>query len=167
MNRRPGYLHLPILAVLVILQTTLFRFIQIQGAAPDLVLIFLVFAAHARGPWEGQIFGFASGFLEDLLSLAPFGFNCLVRTVTGYLMGLTRGKIFFDPLVIPVIMITAITLFRQVLMLLISLMFLKTGTGFFGVEFWIELGMNVVLAPLIFNLFRKLGFFNDSERDIL
>lgn len=165
MNRKPWYFHLLVAGILVILQTTLFRFIEIRGASPDLVLIFLVFSAHSRGSWEGQLLGFFTGLIEDFMSLAPFGFNTLTRTITGFLFGKSRGEIFFDPLFMPMVLILVASLVREGLMFLVSFLFLKSSADFFHLGFWIELGMNLILAPFIFNLFKKTGFFTDNKRN--
>jgi rod shape-determining protein MreD len=166
-NQRPNYLYFIIIAGLVILQTTFFRFINIKRINPDLVLVFLYFAAHFRGPLEGQLMGFLAGALEDILSLAPFGFNTLIRTVIGFIAGSTHGKIYFDPFLLPMITLLITTLVKQVLVTLLALIFIDQAGSLWGVGFWIELGLNLVLTPVIFNLFRVLGFFVETGRHII
>lgn len=164
-GRKPGYLYFLIIAALVILQTTLFRYINIKGVNPDIVLIFLVFSAHFRGPLEGQLAGFMAGILEDCLGLAPFGFNTLIRTILGFTAGHTRGKIYFDPVFMPLLAILLASLAKQVLALLTSWLFLKTTAGIFNVGYWIELGITLALTPVFFNVFRLLGLFVESSRN--
>ena len=165
MGRNLFRIHLITTAVLVGLQSTLFRFIEIRGASPDLVLIYLVFAADTRGPLQGQVLGFIAGVIEDLLSLAPLGFNSLIRLLTGFLFGHTRGKIFLDPLVSPILFVLAATLLKEVFALLLSVMFLETAVKAFTLSFWIELGMNIVMAPIVYNIFRSLKIFVENDRD--
>jgi rod shape-determining protein MreD len=59
--------------VAIVIQSTLLHWVALRGVKPDLALIVLVFVSVRRGSMTGQITGFASGILEDLLSLAPVG----------------------------------------------------------------------------------------------
>lgn len=165
MGRNLFRVHLLITAVLVVIQSTLFRFIEVRGASPDLVLIYLVFAAHTRGAMQGQILGFAAGVVEDLLSLAPLGFNSLIRLITGFLFGQTRGKIFLDPIISPILFVAAATFLKELLALFLSLIFKGNPMTAFSLPFWLTLGMNVLIAPAIYNLFRMLKVFIENDRD--
>ena len=164
MNRRPAWMYFCILAAFVILQSTVFRFINIKGISPDLVLIFLFFSAHFRGPMEGQLCGFMAGVIEDCLGLAPLGFNTLIKTIIGFVSGQTRGKAYYDPILLPLLGILIASLFKQFMTFLLSWIFLKTAGHFFGVSYWLELGLTIVATPILFNIFRLLGFFKETSR---
>jgi rod shape-determining protein MreD len=167
-NQRPPLLYFLIIAGLVLLQTTLFRFINLRGTSPDLVLIFLFFAAHFRGAMDGQLMGFMAGILEDCLGLGPFGFNTLIRTVIGFTAGLTHGKIFFDSFVLPLAAVLTVGLLKQVLVFLLSVIFIKEAAGgVWGLGYWIEMGLTLVLTPVLYFLFRTLGFFVEKGRHII
>ncbi len=165
MNRNLFRVHFLITLLLIILQTTIFRHFQIKSVAPDLLLLFLVFSSHTRGAFQGQILGFTGGIIEDLLSLSPLGFNGLIRLIISYLFGFTKGKIFLDPLVTPVLFIAVATSVKELLAFLLSLLFLEEKIPAFDLFFIIELGLNVLLAPLVYNLFRKAGVFTEYNKD--
>ncbi|MCK5007202.1 MAG: rod shape-determining protein MreD, partial [Spirochaetales bacterium] len=63
-----------LIAVAVVLQSTLLHWVAVRGVIPDLGLIVLVFVAIRRGSMTAQLSGFASGVVEDVLSLSPLGF---------------------------------------------------------------------------------------------
>lgn len=75
--------------LIILLQTTLVRFLAVGGLEPDIVLVWIVFYALRRGQISGTIAGFASGLLLDLLSGADgmLGLAALSKTVAGFLTG--------------------------------------------------------------------------------
>ena len=143
-----------ILSALVLLQTNLLRVISIGGAVPDVALIVLVFLANRNGSMPAQVSGFVAGIVQDFVSLAPLGFHALVRTVTGYLFGLSRGNIFIDPILMPVIVILIATLLKGVLSGLLGLIFGISSLfpGLFSTKFLVEILYNSFLAPFIFGI---------------
>lgn len=166
MNRNLFRVHIIITLVLIILQTTLFRHFLIKGVAPDLLLVFLIFSAHTRGAFQGQILGFSSGIVEDLLSLSPLGFNGLIRLILSYLFGLTKGKIFLDPLVTPILFVIIGTTLKELLAFFFSFLFLDEKLPVFDLFFLIELGLNTLIAPLFYNLFKKARVFTEYNKDL-
>ena len=167
MDKNLFRVHLTITLALVFIQTTLFRFFEFRGVSPDLVLIYLVFSAHIRGPMQGEIIGFLSGVVEDFLSLAPLGFNTFIRLITGFLFGQTRGKISLDSLVSPILFVAVATCLKELLSLFISSFFQDNSKPAFTLPFWIGLGMNVIIAPILYYLFRGLKVFGGRNRSIL
>ncbi|WP_455381486.1 rod shape-determining protein MreD [Salinispira pacifica] len=143
-----------ILSLLVLLQTNILRVIAIGGAVPDVALIVLVFLANRNGSMPAQVSGFVAGIVQDLVSLAPLGFHAVVRTVTGYLFGLTRGNIFVDPILVPVLMVLAATVLKGLMTALIAAVFglVSVFHGLFSTTFLIELLYNSVLAPFLFGI---------------
>ncbi len=141
-----------LIALAVVLQSTLLHWIAVRGVIPDLGLIVLVFVAIRRGSMTAQLSGFVSGVVEDVLSLSPLGFHAFIRTVVGFLYGLTEGGIFVDPILMPVILIIIATIFKALIssLLVVFLSIPAAGFGVFTGPLWIELGYNAVLAPFLF-----------------
>jgi len=166
MNRNSLQIHLIISALIVLLQTTLFKFIEIKGVSPDLLLIYLVFAAHSKGVMEGQIIGITSGFIEDILSLAPLGLNSALRLIIGAMVGNTKGKVDLDPIVMPIIFVVIASFIKEILTWILSIFFIDAPLEVFTSSFFIEVGFNLVLTPLIYNLLRKVRVFADNPRDM-
>lgn len=142
------------LSLLVLLQTNILRVISIGGAVPDVALIVLVFLANRNGSMPAQVSGFVAGIVQDLVSLAPLGFHAFVRTLTGYLFGLTRGNIFVDPILVPVLIVLAATILKGILTALLAAVFgiASAFAGLFSTTFVIEILYNSVLAPFLFGL---------------
>jgi rod shape-determining protein MreD len=144
-----------------LLQSTLLARLAVFHAVPDLALGIIVFTAYTNGTMTGQLAGFFSGFLLDFLSAAPLGFNVLVRTLVGALMGLTKGAFFLGGILLPMILCAGATVIKALTCLLLH--FLLAGAvpfyNFGAPVFWVELLFNTLSAPLLFgflNLFASL-----------
>jgi len=138
----------------IVLQSTLLHWVALGGVKPDLALIVLVFVAVRRGSMTGQVTGFASGLLEDLVSLSPVGFHALARTVIGFLYGRMEGNIFLDPILMPLLLTITATILKGLLSSFTVLLFALAAPGFqvFAGPLWIEVGYNALLAPFLFAL---------------
>lgn len=156
-----------LIALAVVLQSTLLHWVAVRGVIPDLGLIVLVFVAIRRGSMTAQLSGFASGVVEDVLSLSPLGFHAFIRTVVGFLYGLTEGSIFVDPILMPVILIIIATLFKALIssLLVAFLSIPAAGFGVFAGPLWIELGYNAVLAPFLFALLGLLKALKPRDKE--
>jgi rod shape-determining protein MreD len=82
-----------VLAVALVLQTTLARFITGGAVAVDLILVAVVYVALASGPVSGLLAGAAGGLAQDALSTGVIGIGGLAKTVVGFLAG-TIGSQF-------------------------------------------------------------------------
>jgi rod shape-determining protein MreD len=158
-----------LIALAIVLQSTLLHWVAVRGVIPDLGLIVLVFVAIRRGSMTAQLSGFASGMVEDVLSLSPLGFHAFIRTMVGFLYGLTVGSIFIDPILMPVILIIIATLFKALIssLLVAFLSIPAAGFGVFAGPLWIELGYNAVLAPFLFALLGLLKPLKPRDKDRL
>lgn len=141
-----------LIALAVVLQSTLLHWVAVRGVIPDLGLIVLVFVAIRRGSMTAQLSGCVSGVVEDVLSLSPLGFHAFIRTVVGFLYGLTEGGIFVDPILMPVLLVVIATIFKALIssLLVVFLSIPAAGFAVFAGPLWIELGYNAVLAPFLF-----------------
>jgi rod shape-determining protein MreD len=159
-------LSLALLAVSVLLQSTVLRAVAIRGVRPDLTFVLLMFVAIRRGPMVGQLGGFAVGIAEDLVSLAPLGFHALLRATTGFLYGLFLGNVYVDPVLIPVVFAAAGTLVKGLMTVVLEAIFSVSSTGFapFAGPLWIELGWNAVLAPFLFALLGLVKLLRAVEK---
>ena len=155
------------IALAVVLQSTLLHWVAIRGVIPDLGLIILVFVAIRRGSMTAQLSGFATGMIEDVLSLSPLGFHAFIRTLVGFLYGLTVGSIFVDPILMPVLLTIVATLFKALISsLLVSFLSIPAeGFGVFAGPLWIEMGYNAVLAPFIFALLGLLKVLKPQNKE--
>lgn len=151
-----------IAAVAAVLQSTLLDFIRIGGAAPDLVLIIIVFTGIKTGPMPAQVAGFGAGIIEDLITTAPLGLHALIRTVTGFSFGFARNKVFVDIVFLPILLCLAASLLKAVLLLVLTAVFsIESLAGaVFSVRFFIEIGYTALIAPVLFALLSRIPALN-------
>lgn len=139
---------------LAVLQSTLLRFVAIANVQPDLVLIVVIFLANKNGSMAGQIVGFVGGVVLDVIGLAPLGFYALIYTVTGSTFGLTRGKMFLDPVFLPLVFGVVAVLIKGLLGLGIAGLFSidPVYARLFSGSFLIEIGYTAILVPVLFGV---------------
>lgn len=140
----------------VFLQSNVLSGLSLSGVRPDLVLILIVYFANTNGSLPGQITGFVSGFVRDLITLSPLGFHSLVYATLGLVYGGTKDKIFMDPILVPMLMVLAGTLAKGLLGSLLAVVFglQNVVPSIWSTSFLIESGMNALLTPVLFAVFR-------------
>ena len=155
------------LVICILLQTTILGRIAIRGVRPDLAMLVLVFVSMRRGSMVGEVSGFATGFLEDLMNVSPLGFHSLLRTVIGYLYGLLSGNVFIDPFLMPIVLAVVATILKGILSGIISAIFGLAASGFitFTGRLWIEVGYNGVIAPFLFALLNLFKVFKQADKE--
>ena len=115
----------------------------------------------------GQLTGFFSGFLLDFLSIAPLGLNALVRTLVGALTGFIRGTFFLDILFLPMGLCAGATVFKALIYFLLHLLLAGEVPAYsvFGLTFWVELGLNTLLAPFLFGFLKLFGALLTGQKE--
>ena len=150
-------------SILIILCTVLVEFailsnITILPAVPDIVLLVLLYFSVLNGKVFGESMGFCSGIFIDFLSGAPFGFNCLFRTVIGYIAGFLNQNINYTGFIIPALIGLLGTITKAFLIWITSLFYTKIiPYDIFSTSFIFELIINTLLSPVIFKF---LSHFN-------
>ena len=156
-----------ILLCSVIVETSILSNISFLPAVPDLALICVLYFSFLNGKNYGQVSGFLSGLLLDFLSGSPLGFNCLYRTVIGYLSGVFRRTINALGFIVPSVIGLLATILKVFLIWLISLFFKSIKIyNIFTFSFLFELVINVLLTPLMFkflNSFRRILNIHEEE----
>jgi rod shape-determining protein MreD len=139
-----------------LLQSTLLRRIAIYHTIPDLTLGIIVYSAYVNGAMTGQLTGFFSGLLMDLISNAPLGLHSFIRTIMGAAAGLLKGTFFLDTVFLPMILCAAATLFKALMLFLLHLLLAGAVPHYplFAPTLWIELAFNVISAPFLFGLLK-------------
>ncbi|MFW6368162.1 MAG: rod shape-determining protein MreD [Spirochaetota bacterium] len=151
-----------IIITISVLQTNVVGAIEIAGARPDIALLFTLYLANRNGPTVGESAGFLSGLTQDILSIAPLGFYTLANTVLGLLYGFTRGNVYLDAFLAPVVMVFVATILKGLMFFLIGAVFsISEPLGsVWSLQFLMEIAYNTVLAPLVFGI---LGRFRSLE----
>ena len=76
------------IALALVLQTTLTRFIVRGTVAVDLVLVVVVYVALSSGSVTGLLAGTVAGLIQDSLSTGLIGIGGLAKTLVGFLSGI-------------------------------------------------------------------------------
>lgn len=148
----------------IILQSTILTNISIYGIKPDYVLIMIILLSNYSGKIKGQLLGFSSGLVEDFLSLSPLGFNALINTIIGYFAGATSGKIFLDPIVVPVIFVFIGTLLKSLLsFIVLSIFIAEKADSIFTNALLVELALNIIITPFLYLLLKLIRVFPSSN----
>ena len=150
-----------ILLVASMLESAILSNIAILPAIPDLSLICVLYFSLHNGKLYGESTGFVSGLFLDFLSGAPFGLNCLLRTLIGYLSGLFSRTVNSDGFFISFMLGILGTIAKGLILFVLSFLF-PSGVVRFEPFSWIflfQLCANAVLAPFIFKF---LSLFNKT-----
>jgi rod shape-determining protein MreD len=112
-----------VIAVALVLQTTLARFLVRGAVGVDLVLVAVVYLSLRAGPVAGIFSGTLAGLVQDALATGVVGIGGLGKTIVGYLAGVT-GAAFIVTQTVPrflvffastIVEMTVITAFHAVL----------------------------------------------------
>lgn len=87
------YLRLALVIIsAVVLQTTLFTHLRIDGVAPDVGLVATLAVGYEDGPEMGAWFGFVMGLAIDCFLTTPLGLSALSFALTGYAVGVFQSQ---------------------------------------------------------------------------
>lgn len=145
-----------------IIESSILSNISFLLVVPDLVLICCIYFSLLNGKLYGEVSGFISGLFLDFITGVPMGFNCIIRTIIGYITGLFSNTIIISGLVIPMASVGIATLTKKLLIFLISLFFPKLSLNVYSIisyEFLFEFCANIILAPVVFKF---LSFFKQQ-----
>ena len=118
------YILLAILPFLAIfLQSTFFRAYTINGAVPDMVLVFVIFYALLNGGNKGAVYGFFCGLLEDLYMGRFIGINAISKAITAYIVGRLQGRVFEENVAVGIIGVILGSVINGSLLFILALIF--------------------------------------------
>jgi rod shape-determining protein MreD len=153
-----------VVVVCVILQTTLFTHLQIDGVAPDIGLVAVLAVAYEDGADTGAIYGFIMGLAVDLFLTTPLGLSALAFAITGYAVGVFQaGVVRTTPWLAPIL--------GGLGGLFGGLVFITAGAivgedGMLSADsvriVLIAAAYDAVIAPLVFPLVRRAAHRDDA-----
>lgn len=126
------------------LQATLLPAFKLAGVKADFLIIILSIFALFKGPYQGAALGFTFGFLEDVYLGRYIGLNTLSMAVTGYVIGMNRGRLNESNLLVP-----ATLAFFATVMCGMLVMFLGRFAGMY--HHWTTGMVNIILPMAFFN----------------
>ncbi len=84
------------LLAVVVFESLLRPLVAVIGIHPDVGLVLTAYFALTRGAVEGLFFGFASGFLIDILNPSLLGWGMLLRLTLGFWLGGFKDNLFLE-----------------------------------------------------------------------
>lgn len=160
------FITILLIFIALIIQSTLFEFISINGVKPDLALILLVFISLRKGQRPGQTAGFITGLIEDFLSLpVTLGYYAAIKGIIGFLFGKFKGRMFIGPIFMPVVIILVATFIKYLLAAIFSFFFSVGEPGFFSFRLLIEIIFNCLLAPLVYRFLKLFKVLITAEKE--
>jgi rod shape-determining protein MreD len=161
------YLRLALVVIsAVVLQTTLFTHLRIDGVAPDVGLVAVLAVAYEDGPDTGAWFGFVMGLAIDLFLTTPLGLSALSFALTGYAVGVFQaGMVRKTPWLAPILGFVG-GLFG-------GLVFITVGglvgqSGFLTLEslktVFIAAAYDALIAPIVFPIVRRAAREPDTNQ---
>ncbi|MFO7153703.1 MAG: rod shape-determining protein MreD [Caldicoprobacter oshimai] len=96
----------------LIVQSSLFPFIEVYGVRPDSLMVLVISFALLTGNPTSAVVGLCGGLLQDILFGQNIGFYALQYMLIGYLVGLIYGKVFAGKSLIHVFFVGVATIFR-------------------------------------------------------
>ncbi len=93
-----------VVVICVVLQTTLFTHLRIDGVAPEVGLVAVLAVAYYDGAEAGAWFGFVMGLSIDLFLTTPLGLSALSYAITAYGVGVFQaGMVRRPPAIAPLL----------------------------------------------------------------
>ena len=142
---------------IIIIQSTLFQYIAVYEVIPNLYLIYLVFTSFYNGGLHGTVCGFATGLVEDAVSIAPLGFHGVIKTIIGSLYSSLSGIVILDRVLMPMVFVLVATVLNRILAFgVVSIFNLSVPVhSVFSRFFLIEIIYNTLLTPPVFFICHK------------
>ena len=78
-----------------VLQTTIFRSLQIADVSPNILVILTAIAGTMYGQYNGLFTGVVCGLFIDLMYSSVVGVNIFIYAVIGFIMGITN-KVYIE-----------------------------------------------------------------------
>ncbi|MGP1586875.1 MAG: rod shape-determining protein MreD [Treponemataceae bacterium] len=141
----------------LLFETSIVSNLTFLPAFPDFLLIILIYFSLHNGQLLGESNGFVSGLMLDFFTAAPLGFNCLLRTILGWIFGLFHNIFNTRSVLLQAAYGFVGTIIKAVFVFLISLFFKGVNNySIFSQIFLTEALLNAIFTPILFiflNLF--------------
>ena len=144
----------------LLFETSVVSNLTFLPAVPDFLLIITIFISLNNGSLLAESTGFVSGFLLDFMSAAPFGFNALLRTILGFVMGLFHDVLNVSSIILQFLYGAVATVLKAIVVYLISFFFSGVVPySIFSQIFLTELLLNAFFTPIMFQFLTLFSEF--------
>lgn len=154
---RAGVIALIIL-LNVIVETTIFPFLKINGAVPDTMVAFIVAFGLLGGNPIAPIVGLLGGLVCDIVMGSVLGVYGLQYMLIGFIVGSIADKFYVGSFITPMIF-TIFSIFLKEGMMLLYTFFMRLDVSAYNILVKViipEAIYTAILMPPIFYLMRRL-----------
>lgn len=129
------------------------------GAKPDLLLIFLAFISFKYGSFNGLIYGFLIGLMQDAVSNSSFGSYAIIFLNTGFFLGFFNSRIFVRQITAGIFISLVGYLIKIIGLFLVTSIYsdLSNVAVLIKSELFVGLPLTVILSSPMFLIFDKLS----------
>ncbi len=156
----------PVLFVLLMLLQGVITVFWTGWISFDLLLVALYAYSMLRGEVAGAIMGLGVGFFQDALTVNVFGFHMLSRTLIGWVVGLTKEKVFKENITYHLCSIALISFILRIVFLLVELIRSGGHWNIIGTFLWETLGYivgNTLLVIPVMLLVKQIYYWIRKE----
>lgn len=149
---------LGILLLNLVIQSSIFPFIEILHVKPDTLLALVVSFALLAGNPTGAVVGFFGGLFLDILFGNNIGLHALQYMIVGYLIGTLYGKLYIGKFLVPILAVIVGNIIKQSIMLAYNF-FSQSDIPLDKILFEImvpEILYTLILIPLVYHLVVRL-----------
>lgn len=146
----------PVLALLAILQSTIFGSLRLLDGAPDLILLAVVGWALTGRARQSMALGLIGGALLDLLSGTPIGASAITLILIAYLVSLSEGRFWEAHFLMPLAAVLVASLLYHAGALIVLVLLGRTPD-------WSYALTRVVLPSTFLNLLLALPVAQATE----
>lgn len=150
-------IQLLIILICFLLQTSLFRYLDLAGIVPNLLLIPTMAFGMMRGRREGMLVGFFSGLLLDLFYGSIIGPYALLYMYLGYMNGFFHRVYYMEDILLPMLMAGANDLVYNIIVYIFAyLLRNRLDIGFYLIH--------VILPEMVYTMIMTLFIYKPLVR---
>lgn len=141
-----------ILVVGLLLETAGAPGLSLFGIKPELLSLLTMLFTMIQGPWQGAVFGFCAGLVQDLFIGRYIGLNGFVLMLLAFAIGFITEQLFKENLLVRFAAILGGTALGQILYLL--------GMAAFGMDIsWLYIRWKAIAVTSAVNALLSLGLY--------
>lgn len=150
-------IQLLIILICFLLQTSLFRYLDLADIVPNLLLIPTMSFGMMRGRKEGMLVGFFSGLLLDFFYGTVIGPYALLYMYLGYINGFFHRVYYMEDILLPMLMAGANDLVYNIAVYVVAyLLRNRLDIGFYF--------LHVILPEMVYTMIMTLVIYKPLVR---
>jgi rod shape-determining protein MreD len=151
----------------LLLQTTVWHWLPLGGAIPDLLLIICVYLGLHQHSVGGALGAFLLGYAQDSFSGSAVGLNAFAMSLVFTLVYLTSRRLWVDNTVSKVVLVFLASVIKTLVVVLLLAIFLSTDGVWTTLTRHLAIESTVValLSPLVFSLLAHTRRVAEAEEE--